>query len=128
MKTRITLYFRGKAWTTKSICKIEAQNSEPTRVAFPLSNGPSMEGRVQEDVGTGSDATRSAVGVHGMKSESADVSPREPSGDRNVIARKRGRSEKDDLLDSKQKTGSQEDRGMVVVQNTIGSEQDEGSG
>ena len=128
MKTRITLYFRGKAWTTKSIYKIEAQNSEPTRVAFPLSNGPSMEGRVQEDVGTGSDATRSAVGVHGMKSESADVSPREPSGDRNVIARKRGRSEKDDLLDSKQKTGSQEDRGMVLAQDTIGSEQVEGSG
>ena len=80
---------------------------------------------MQEDVGTGSDATRSAVGVHGMKSESADVSPNETSGGRNV---KRGRSEKDDLLDSKQKTGSQEDRGMVVVQNTIGSEQDEGSG
>ena len=79
---------------------------------------------MQEDVGTGSDATRSAVGVHGMKSESADVSPREPSGDRNVIARKRGRSRKDDLRDSNRKTGGQEDDKILGTQEFIAVEEE----
>ena len=84
-----------------------------------------MRGREQEDVGTESYATESSVGINGMKPESADVSTSKPAG--NVIARKRGRSGKDVLLDSKQKTGSQDDGRMLGAQDTIAEEQDEGS-
>ena len=78
---------------------------------------------------TGQDATRpDAVWVEGMKSESADVFPGDPSGGENVTTRKRGRPEKDALLDSNHMTGSQQDRRDELPQDDIGSGQDRGRG
>ena len=85
-----------------------------------------MRGRVLEDEGTEDYATESSVGVRVVKPESADVSTNIPA--KNVIARIRGRSRKDDLRDSNQKTGGQEDDKMLGAQDTIAEERDEGSG
>ena len=97
------------------------QESEPEEDALLVTNDLDMKGRVKEDERTCQDATRlDIVWVDGIESETADVFPIEHSGGKNVTARKRGKPEKDALLDSNQdRTGSQDDRRNELPQDDI---------
>ena len=94
--------------------------SEPEEDALLITNGCDMKGMVRETQRTCQDATRpDSVGRDGIESVTA-VFPIEHSSGENVTARKRGKPERDALLDSNQDmTGSQDDRNDELPQDDI---------